>query len=871
MPRFWILFVGLLCSTSLQAQQRLLVELLGRISKDEGITFSYDPDLVLGVELPKEFENYQDLITFLNEESGMKVEEVGESDYLLIPKRTSITISFSDAEAKPLQPFYVDIIRGENEVLYQNFVANPDRPVSFEWTPRPKDTVQIISTAYDPVVIPGNQLITETNQEIALKEKVTYLEEIVIQNYLAKGIALNVQDQTTSLQMSDLALIPGETDGDVLAALATLPGINSPDSRPGNLYIRGSSTDQNLILFNHIPMYHRGHFFGSISPYNAEVVSDVTVSKNGFNPRLGGRVGGAIEIRSQDQLEAYDSYGISVNSLYGNGFVRTKISKSLGISVSARRSFPSSWLSPKLREISTMAYSATVLTTPDDGIDFDQVNVVYEDYNLNVVWEPNKRNKFKISGLFTNNATNYAIANDSIRSLEFINYDNRGLSIEWDKSFSNRINGKFVTFYSDYNSAFETEQDDLLVGDKAFDILSENTLEDAGASYELNLKSGARNAIELGLGTQWSQVSFDYRDIRKDQQPFTANRTDKTFVHSLYGNYKVNGFSRFYFQLGGRLEYYSMTSEPYFSPRLLMNYDVRENLILKVTAGRYFQFLNQMKYLNFGNAGFDNELWRLADGRGIKTLYSDQLMLGGILTKGRFVFDLELFQKQINNVNYASTSRFLPQTIYSTADWDVMGVDFFTKVQVADGFSLWTSYEYTEQTLSFDSLESISYQYKYNQPHRFKMGGLYQKGRWKLSYSWKMLSGLYGRSIDILAELDQIMVLDFSPPARPPMGGGPPPDGMRPPMRQRSPRFREATIEDLPVRYETFHGFDFFATYHVPKTAARKWNAIIGLSLINVFNVENQIDQVVRGATQRNLNERYGLGFAPNLNLTIKW
>ena len=140
-----------------------------------------------------------------------------------------------------------------------------------------------------------------------------------------------------------------------------------------------------------------------------------------------------------------------------------------------------------------------------------------------------------------------------------------------------------------------------------------------------------------------------------------------------------------------------------------------------------------------------------------------------------------------------------------------------------------------------------------------------------MSYSWKMLSGLYGRSIDILAELDQIMVLDFSPPARPPMGGGPPPDGMRPPMRQRSPRFREATIEDLPVRYETFHGFDFFATYHVPKTAARKWNAIIGLSLINVFNVENQIDQVVRGATQRNLNERYGLGFAPNLNLTIKW
>ncbi len=876
MHRVAFLGILLLACAFVNAQPVNLIDELKRFSEADQISFSYDPELLQNVEVQQRFASASGLIQFMNEETAVEVEQVAPNEYLIVPSKSTVKFQFDATGDTVLQPFYVDIIRGENEVLYQNFLANPEKPVLFQWTPRPRDTIRLISTVYEAVSIPGALLLIDLEQRVSVKEKVTYLDEILVQNYLAKGIGLNLKDQTTSIEMGNLALIPGETDGDVLASLATLPGINSPDSRPGNLFIRGSSTDQNLILYNNIPIYHRGHYYGSISPYNPAVISNVTVSKNGFNPRLGGRVGGAIEIRSQDEVSEYDEYGFGLNSLYGNAFLKTKVKKNWGVSISARRSLPSFWIPPKLKEISTMTYSATVLTDPDNGIDFDQINVKYEDYNFNLLWQPNLKNRFKLSGLYTNNATDYTLESDTTSNLELITYDNIGVSLEWDRVYSDNVSGQFVTFFSDYYSAYETVLADRPTIDDdrpepdliSADIESENYLKDAGASYELKINKGNWNELAIGISSQWSQVRFEYGDVRRDRDAFVARRTDETFIHAAYGNYKLKGFGQLYFQVGGRMEYYSLTDGVYFSPRLLANYDLTDDLILKASAGRYYQFLNQMKYLNFGNAGFDNELWRLADGKGIRNLYSDQAMIGGVWTKGRWVFDVEVYRKWVNNVNYASTFRLEPETFYQTADWDIRGIDLFTKVQVTDGFSVWGSYERSEQTLAFDSLPSVSYQYKYNRPHRFKMGGLYQKGRWKLSYSWKILSGLFGRSVDILAELDQVTVVTTPPPMRPPPpGGGPPPD-----MPQQRPlRRRPATIDDLPTRYETFHGFDFFATYQIPKTNTRKWDAVIGLSLINLLNVENQIDQVVRGADERTLMERYALGFSPNLNITIKW
>ena len=127
---------------------------------------------------------------------------------------------------------------------------------------------------------------------------------------------------------------------------------------------------------------------------------------------------------------------------------------------------------------------------------------------------------------------------------------------------------------------------------------------------------------------------------------------------------------------------------------------------------------------------------------------------------------------------------------------------------------------------------------------------------------------MYGRSLEALNQFENIE--DDIPDGGPPGGG--PPDGMPPPGGGQGPLGPDIlTVDDLPERYPTFKSLDLFVTYELPKTGSRKWKANFGLSLINVFDNQNLIDQVVRGGDimNRQLIDRYALGFSPNLNITI--
>lgn len=868
MSRF-IASLSFLISSFVFAQQVTLVDQLKSLSAVTEVTFSYDAELLGGIVTDKKFQSVRELEVFFQERSALRLERLSGSEFLIVPQKSSVSFFFKPlSDTGSLQEFYVDIVKGESEVLFQDFLSDPEDPISFLWTPRPYDTIKVISTAHDPVTISGNDLLLSLKHEVKLKEKVTYLEEVVIENYLAKGINLNVAKQTTSIEMSDLALIPGETDGDVLASLATLPGVNSPDSRPGNLYVRGSSPDQNLLIYNNIPIYHRGHFFGTISPFNPAVVADVEVFKNGLDPSMGGRVGGAIVINSYSYLDDFESIGFGINSLYGNAFLKQKVGKKVGVSLSGRRSLPSGFQPPKLVNISDMVYAATALTGPNNNFDLDDVDVLYEDYNINILFEPNEQNRIKLSGLLTQNATEYVLLEDTTRDSERFAYDNQGVSLDWEHTFNDKTSGTLVAFFSEYRTEYQQQEEDTRDRRLNFDVGQSNEIQDVSASYQVTRQINSSNELLVGAGVQQTQVEYDYRDIPIDNPPLRLDDKTSASVLSGFANYSFIGPGKFYFQIGGRADYFSRLAQVFISPRLLLNYDINQDFLLKASVSRHYQFLNQIKLLQFGNSGFDNELWQLPGDENIKPIFSNQFMVGGILSKGPVVFDIEAYRKTVDDINYATTTELNPMTTYESAMWDVSGFDIFSKTQITNGFSLWTSYEYSEHTVVFDADESTSYTYKYNRPHRFKMGGLYQKGRWKLSFSWKILSGMYGRSLEALDDFENIG--NDLPDDGPPDGG--PPDGMPPPGGGPGmPGPDILTIDDLPERYPTFKSLDLFVTYELPKTRSRKWKTNFGLSLINVFDNQNLIDQVVRGgdAINRRLLNRYALGFSPNLNITI--
>ena len=128
-----------------------------------------------------------------------------------------------------------------------------------------------------------------------------------------------------------------------------MPGIKTPSGKPGELTIRGSQFSNNLIYYDNIPVYHQGHYFGTISPFNPDVVDKMYVYRGALPAQRGGRVGGLIDIRSSDDIPDELHGGLSLNTVYNAAQIKFPlVENKLGLILSSRSNYPFENLSPKI-------------------------------------------------------------------------------------------------------------------------------------------------------------------------------------------------------------------------------------------------------------------------------------------------------------------------------------------------------------------------------------------------------------------------------------------------------------------------------------------------------------------------------------------
>ena len=99
-------------------------------------------------------------------------------------------------------------------------------------------------------------------------------------------------------QLKSLPAIMGEVD--IMKTLQLLPGVQSGGEGTSGLYVRGGSPDQNLILLDGVPLYNVNHLFGFFSVFNADAISNVSLTKGGFPARYGGRLSSVLEIKMKE-------------------------------------------------------------------------------------------------------------------------------------------------------------------------------------------------------------------------------------------------------------------------------------------------------------------------------------------------------------------------------------------------------------------------------------------------------------------------------------------------------------------------------------------------------------------------------------------
>ena len=814
------------------------------------ITFSYDAELIglVNSEVTFSTRNLEQFIKEVESAFPFAIEKIDETYYTIsaIESTYHLTVLDSIDSSVLTEEFDVTVIVNDAP---QTTVFSEGK-WQFTYKPEVEDNIQIFSQGYKNARLAVGDLVSRKELVVGLGLPTTRLNTVVVEDYLTRGLNMLPSKQQIQIDLDDLPLLPGETDGDIFASIAALPGISNPDGRAGNLLIRGSETDQSLILFDNIPIYHRGHYYGTISPYNPKLVSDVEVFRSGFHPKYGDRVGGAIVINS-DEVDHQSVYGIGANTLFGMGYGKVRFNNKWSGSFGIRNSYSRKFESPKLTAISESVFSATALDGPN-GLT-EKVNVIFRDYNGKFNFQPDKKNSFTFSGIYTYSQIDFSPppAPQRPRSRNDNRFDNVGGNVGWNLKLGNGWASEFNTTYSRYKYDFTVEG----MSPDGIPFFSNNQIKDFNVVQEFSLE-GEMSRAQYGLDYKWQEVSIEYRNMLRDSTIYFLENVESSHTISPFANYEFLGWDRWYFQLGVRGTYYSNMEDYSVSPRILANYDVSKAVTLKGSYGWYNQFVSQVKNLEFTNGGFDNELWTLADGESGFIIRGTQAMAGMIASVNDWILDVELFHKTADDITVYEDRRLDPRWGYFSMDMVAYGTDILLKKQVSEATSLWVGYSYHDSKIMLDTTENATYKSKFVQPHIYYLGGAFKKNRWKVSLGYRYASGLNAQSLDI-AYAEAIFLRG---PQNPPP---PPPPGSPPPPRPPNP------FEGVPERYPNVHSLDISASYMIPRTDQRNWSASFGVSLLNTLGQPNLTDRVYR--SRNGFVDREAIGFAPNLMVIVEW
>lgn len=99
---------------------------------------------------------------------------------------------------------------------------------------------------------------------------------------------------------ADLATIPApDLSADLAGFLTVQPGITTVGDRGGQLYVRGGTPTQNLVLVDGMRLFQPFHIVGFYSAFPAEIVQQADVYAGGFGARYGGRISSVIDVQTR--------------------------------------------------------------------------------------------------------------------------------------------------------------------------------------------------------------------------------------------------------------------------------------------------------------------------------------------------------------------------------------------------------------------------------------------------------------------------------------------------------------------------------------------------------------------------------------------
>ena len=560
--------------------------------------------------------------------------------------------------------------------------------------------ISVNAVGFDKVRLNTKNLKTGKCFELYLFAETIDLDEVIITNYLTKGIDKMKAGQIRFNPMHFGAL-PGLIEPDVLQSIQTLPGVMSTEESVSYLNIRGGTHDQNLFLWDGIKMYQTSHFFGMITSLNPYITQSTDIIKNASSPEFGDGVSSVINMKSSDQINSKLKAEAGVNMIHADFFIDAPLQENSSLQVTGRQSINQIAETPTYNQFFDKVFQNTSVlpSNTDHTIQNDEFS--FYDFSFRWLYQITEKDFLRINGLFTYNQ--FSLNRQQIQSQQVAtresSLDQQTFALgafyerKWKPGFTSSIQ-----FYTS-NYQLKSINTDLSFNQS---LTQENQVEEWG--IKLKNKLNFSDQLNFYAGYQLNETGIlNFENL--NFPIFTRSVREAIITNSLFAGLEFQPSQKTYVNLGARVNHITKFNSILFEPRINFSHRFLENFIVEFQAEKKSQTTSQVIDQQSDFLGVENRRWILAKPGEIPIITSEQASVGFHFKNKDWLVTTDFFYKRILDITSQSQgfqNQFQFELVHG--NYEVFGGEFLINKKW-NRFSTWLSYTVSENVYYFEDFE----------------------------------------------------------------------------------------------------------------------------------------------------------------------
>ncbi|MCX6151811.1 MAG: TonB-dependent receptor [Ignavibacteriales bacterium] len=506
------------------------------------------------------------------------------------------------------------------------------------------------------------------------------------------------------MTIKELELLPKGVETDVMRSLQLIPGVKSTGDVSARYYVRGGSSDQNLVLLNGVSVYNPFHAMGLFSVIDPEMINVVEFYKGGYTAEFGERLSSVLNLVTKNGNRNRYTGSANLSFLTTKASVEGPIPNGSFIITGRKSLFDN-----------VLKKFTNYKDAPFDFYDFS----FKANYSTN---DDKTLTRVSVFGFTSKDR----LKNDNKLKEDF-SWTNNIFGANWFQAWESPLYSELTLSWSGFNAEVFPNQSSALP--------RKNKVDDITLKMDFNYIYDSRDELRVGYSIKSFKTDYYFENLRN------VRTTISDFGASIfvYGKYRLLRFDEFVADAGVRINAAPLASNnnSRFEPRLNAKFNISPLLSLKVAWGIYSQ-----------------EMVTLSDDNDIISLFEPWIIVPDYLTAPsaihyvvgadvnlteNLLFNVEAYYKLLRNVtelNKEKVSAEDPDLIPSKGE--SYGAEFMFQLQEQRvtamlSYSLSWAYRETNKWLYYP---------RYDYRHQLTFSANYNLGNdWNISGVWVLSSG----------------------------------------------------------------------------------------------------------------------------------